>query len=216
MRSKFSVTTVRTWKELNGESCIVLDDMSQKKSICTSRSFAGQGISDFGILEEAVANFASRCASKLRHQRSCCQGVTVFAHTSPFREDVPSHFIQQSVQLSVPTQDTAEIIKTAVGMLRENFPAQESTSAPALFKKAGVIIWNITSARVVQQDLFDTIDRTKQKALLEAIDEINRRNGHDTVRIATQGTNVRFGLQNAYLSHQYTTNIDDVIVAKIK
>ena len=216
VRSKFSVTTVRTWKELNGESCIVLDDMSQKKSICTSRSFAGQGISDFGILEEAVANFASRCASKLRHQRSCCQGVTVFAHTSPFREDVPSHFIQQSVQLSVPTQDTAEIIKTAVGMLRENFPAQESTSAPALFKKAGVIIWNITSARVVQQDLFDTIDRTKQKALLEAIDEINRRNGHDTVRIATQGTNVRFGLQNAYLSHQYTTNIDDVIVAKIK
>ena len=216
VRSKFSVTTVRTWKELNGESCIVLDDMSQKKSICTSRSFAGQGISDFGILEEAVANFASRCAAKLRHQRSCCQGITVFAHTSPFREDVPSHFIQQSVQLSVPTQDTAEIIKTAVGMLRENFPAQESTSAPALFKKAGVIIWNITSARVVQQDLFDTIDRTKQKALLEAIDEINRRNGHDTVRIATQGTNVRFGLQNAYLSHQYTTNIDDVIVAKIK
>jgi DNA polymerase V len=216
VRSKFSVTTVRTWKELNGESCIVLDDMSQKKSICTSRSFAGQGISDFGILEEAVANFASRCAAKLRHQRSCCQGVTVFAHTSPFREDVPSHFIQQSVQLSVPTQDTAEIIKTAVGMLRENFPAQESISAPALFKKAGVIIWNITSARVVQQDLFDTIDRTKQKALLEAIDEINRRNGHDTVRIATQGTNVRFGLQNAYLSHQYTTNIDDVIVAKIK
>jgi DNA polymerase V len=140
----------------------------------------------------------------------------VFAHTSPFREDVPSYFIQQSVQLSVPTQDTAEIIKTAVGMLREYFPAQESTSAPALFKKAGVIIWNITSARVVQQDLFDTIDRTKQKALLEAIDEINRRNGHDTVRIATQGTNVRFGLQNAYLAHQYTTNIDDVIVAKIK
>ena len=60
------------------------------------------------------------------------------------------------------------------------------------------------------------MDRTKQKALLEAIDEINRRNGHDTVRIATQGTDIRFGLQHEYLSRQYTTNIEDIIVAKIK
>ena len=243
VRGKFNVTTVRTWKELNGESCIVLDDMSQKKSICTSRSFSGQGISDLGVLEEAVANFAARCASKLRRQHSCCQGVTMFAYTSLFREDVPPCFLQQSVQLSVPTQDTSEIVRAAVEMLHERFSsasqtpsasvphlpwrkkvdnsrmeagASSTTAHAPLFKKAGVIIWNITSARVVQQDLFDTVDRSKQKALLEAVDEINRRNGHDTVRIATQGTDVRFGLQHEYLSHQYTTNIDDVIVAKIK
>ena len=83
-----------------------------------------------------------------------------------------------------------------------------------LFKKAGVIIWNITSARAIQQDLFDPVDRKKQKALLDAIDEINRRNGHDTVRVATQGTDVRFGLKHEYLSRQYTTNIDDILVAK--
>ena len=213
VRSRFSVTAVRTWKELNGESCIVLSDTGEKKSICTSRSFSGQGINDVGVIEEAVANFAARCAAKLRRQRSCCQGITMFAHTSLFREGVPPRFIQQSVQLSVPTQDTSEIITAAVGMLRENLKAMPEMP---LFKKAGVIIWNITSARVVQQDLFDTVDRTKQKALLEAIDEINRRNGHDTVRIATQGTDIRFGLQHEYLSRQYTTNIEDVLVAKIK
>ena len=207
VRGKFSVTTLRTWKELNGESCIVLEDMSEKKSICTSRSFSGQGISDPAILEEAVANFAARCAAKLRRQHSYCQGITVFAHTSPFREDVPLCYLQQSVQLSVPTQDTAEIVKTAVGMLKAKL--QEG-----LFKKAGVIIWNITSARAIQQDLFDPVDRKKQKALLDAIDEINRRNGHDTVRVATQGTDVRFGLKHEYLSRQYTTNIDDILVAK--
>ena len=207
VRGKFSVTTLRTWKELNGESCIVLEDMSEKKSICTSRSFSGQGISDPAILEEAVANFAARCAAKLRRQRSYCQGITVFAHTSPFREDVPLCYLQQSVQLSVPTQDTAEIVKTAVGMLKAKL--QEG-----LFKKAGVIIWNITPVRAIQQDLFDPVDRKKQKALLDAIDEINRRNGHDTVRVATQGTDVRFGLKHEYLSRQYTTNIDDILVAK--
>ena len=70
VHSHFNITTVRTWKELNGESCISIEELPQKKSICTSRSFAGKGISDKDVVEEAVANFAVRCAEKLRHQGS--------------------------------------------------------------------------------------------------------------------------------------------------
>ena len=36
-----NVGAIRTWKELNGEDCIPMEDMSKKKSICTSRSFPG-------------------------------------------------------------------------------------------------------------------------------------------------------------------------------
>ena len=64
------------YKELNGESCISIEELPQKKSICTSRSFANEGITDKNVIEEAVANFAVRCTEKLRRQGSVCQGFT--------------------------------------------------------------------------------------------------------------------------------------------
>ena len=70
IRSHFNITTLRTWKELNGESCISIEELPQKKSICTSRSFANEGITDKNVIEEAVANFAVRCTEKLRRQGS--------------------------------------------------------------------------------------------------------------------------------------------------
>ncbi|MBO4827087.1 MAG: Y-family DNA polymerase [Prevotella sp.] len=209
VRAKFSVTTLRTWKELNGISCISIEQLPHKQTICTSRSFADKGITDHNILEEAVANFASRCAAKLRQQHCHCQGVSVFAHTSPFRPEAPQHTIYQTTTLTVATNDTAEIIAAAIRLLRNAY--QPGSYA---YKKAGVIIWNIMPSKAIQQHLFDPIDRTRQAALVKAIDEINRKNGHVTVRLAIQGTDKRFQLKKEYESLQYTTNINHIIVAK--
>lgn len=211
VRSHYNIMVVRTWKELNGISCISVDELPQKKSICTSRSFPGEGIVDLSILEEAVANFASRCSEKLREQKSCCRCVTVFAYTSRFRTDVPSDVIHESVTLPIAVQSSSEIIGAALGILRSNFRPGEGYA----YKKAGVILWDICPDNAVQQNLFDPIDRKKQLSLIRAIDKINRRNGRDKVRVAVQGTDVRFGLKHEYLSRQYTTNVRDIIVAKI-
>ena len=211
VKGLFGVTVVRTWRELNGVSCIDIEELPQRQSICTSRSFADQGITDTAVLEEAVANFASRCSAKLRKQKSCCQGVTVFAHTSRFRTDVPSHTINRSVSLPVAVQSSAEIISAALGMLRPML----RPDAGYAYKRAGVLLWNICPQNAVQQYLFDPVDRVKQRALVKAIDAINIRNGHDKVRVAVQGTDVRFGLKCEYISRQYTTNINDLPVARI-
>ena len=45
-----------------------------------------------------------------------------------------------------------------------------------------------TAASAIQTNLFDPIDRAKQARLAAAIDAINRRNGHYTVKVAIQGT----------------------------
>lgn len=50
---------------------------------------------------------------------------------------------------------------------------------------------------------------------MQAIDEINKKSGHNTIRISTQGYSKAWHLKNEYLSHQYTTNLDDVIVLKV-
>ena len=220
VRSHFNITTVRTWKELNGESCISIEELPQKKSICTSRSFAAEGISDKDVVEEAVANFAVRCAEKLRHQGSVCQGITVFAWTSRFNENVPEYTIHDSLTLPIATNAQEEIVGAALSILRAKYPKSMADSRPDRpdmsfhFKKAGVILWQISPDHPRQQDLFDPIDRSKQKKLMEAIDAINRKNGYGTIRQAIQGTDCRFDLKREYMSKQFTTNIHDILKVK--
>lgn len=220
VRSHFNITTLRTWKELNGESCINIEELPQKKSICTSRSFANEGITDKNVIEEAVANFAVRCTEKLRRQGSVCQGITVFAWTSRFNEHVPEYTIHDSLTLPIATNAQEEIVGAALSILRAKYPkpmADSRSDCPDMsfhFKKAGVILWQISPDHPRQQDLFDPIDRSKQKKLMEAIDAINRKNGYGTIRQAIQGTDCRFDLKREYMSKQFTTNIHDILKVK--
>lgn len=212
VRKLMTVTGVRTWKELRGESCINVDDLPQKQSICTSRSFADQGLSERGQVEEAVANFAAECVRKLKEQRSCCNGMTVFAYTSRFRLDLPQHVINRNVQLQVPSRDTAEIVGYAIGALRADW----REGMRYQYKKAGVILWGICPDSAIQTSLFDEIDRGKQAKLAAAIDAINRKNGHNTVKVAIQGTQRKgWKLKSEHKSQRFTTNLDEVIEVKM-
>ena len=212
IRRELTVTGVRTWKELRGESCISIEELPHKKSICTSRSFAEQGLNKLADVEEAVANFAAQCSRKLREQHTVCNSITIFAHTSRFREDLPQSYIYRTVQLTVPTNDHQELVSVAVKMLRDDWKDGDSY----FYKKAGVIVWGISRDNAIQTNLFDTVNREKQAALAKAIDEINRKNGHNKIRVAVQGNEKGWQLKKEYISKQYTTNLDDVIVLKVK
>ena len=216
VRCHFNITTMRTWKELNGENCISIEELPQKKSICTSRSFADEGISDKNVMEEAVANFAVRCTEKLRRQGSVCQGVTVFAWTSRFNDHVPEYTIHDSLVLPIATDAQDEIVGVALTILRARYPKSVS-DRPDLsfrFKKAGVILWQISPSTPREQDLFDPINRERQKALMAAIDAINHKNGYGTIRQAIQGTDCRFDLKREYMSKRFTTDISDILEVK--
>ena len=172
------------------------------------------------MIEEAVANFAVRCTEKLRRQGSVCQGITVFAWTSRFNEHVPEYTIHDSLTLPIATNAQEEIVGAALSILRAKYPkpmADSRSDRPGMsfhFKKAGVILWQISPDHPRQQDLFDPIDRSKQKKLMEAIDAINRKNGYGTIRQAIQGTDCRFDLKREYMSKQFTTNIHDILKVK--
>lgn len=208
VRRELTMTGVHTYRELQGESCISIEELPHKKSICTSRSFSGAGLDSLRDVEEAIANFAASCSRKLREAHTACATMTVFAYSNRFRMDVPQHCIYRSTNFAVPTSDTREIISTAVKILHEEW--REGVH----YKKAGVIVWNICEDNAIQGNLFDNIDRAKQSALAKAMDEVNRKNGHDTVRMAVQGYGNNWKLKNEYLSRQYTTNIKDIITVK--
>lgn len=211
VRRLLTVTGVRTWKELRGESCIDISELPQKQSICTSRSFPDKGLAQISVVEEAVANFAASCSRKLKEQKSLCRQMTVFAYTSRFRNDVPGHAINRTITLPVPTNDQMELVSAAVRILR----AEWKTDGGYFYKKAGVIVWDICAGSAVQADLFDPIDRGKQAKLSAAIDAINRKNGFNTVKVAVQGPDKRWHLKCEHKSGQYSTNLKEVIKVKI-
>lgn len=210
VRRMLTVTGSRTWRELRGESCISVDEQPLKKSICTSRSFAGEGLAEEAVVVEAVANFAAACSRKLREQQSCCAGMTVFAYTSRFATNAPANMIHRSVHFDVPTADQCELVARAVAELRAGWRA-----GGFRYKKAGVIVWDICSSGAVQSALFDPIDRARQQRLSLAVDVINRRNGHDKVKVAVQGSDKRWHLKCEYLTHQYTTNLSDTLIVRL-
>ena len=124
--------------------------------------------------------------------------------------DMPQDYIYQTANLQVPTNDHQELVSIAVKLLRDDWKGD----GRYWYKKSGVIVWNICKDEAIQGSLFDSVNREKQAALAKAIDEINRKNGHNTIRVAVQGYDKKWHLKNEYVSKQYTTNIDDIIVVK--
>jgi len=176
-----NINIVRTWQELNGEDVVPNEQLAKKKSICTSRSFNGM-ITDFDTLKTQVANYAARCAEKLRMQHTVASIVGVFVNTNVFREDLAQYWNFQERRLVTPTSSSIPIIQAASDVLSDIFrPGYH-------YKKAGVIVMGISSDGAIQQDLFDAnADQIqKMRRLDEVVDRINRMNGTETIVVGAQ------------------------------
>jgi len=114
IRKNFSVVLERTVRELNGESCIPLEELPPaKQQICCSRSF-GERITSKVAMQQALCQYATRTAEKLRGERQFCRRISVFIRTSPHAENEVFYGNSAGEKLSLPTQDTRDIIGAAM------------------------------------------------------------------------------------------------------
>ncbi len=180
VRKNFTSPGVQTWLELNGIPCIDTSEKPKKQSICTSRSF-GQMTGDILSLKEAVATYAAACANKLRGQGSVAGKVTVFLMTNRFRDDLPQYCNADSYDFPVKTDDTLEITAAAFKILERIY------RPGVLFKKAGVVLDEISSGAIVDLSLFDTMtNRIERHELMKILDEMNRKYGRKMVRLSVE------------------------------
>lgn len=211
VRRRWSVVLERTVRELQGMQCIELDDAPDpKKQIACTRSF-GKPITDLAPLMQAVSEFASRAAEKLRKQGSVATEVQVFAHTSPFR-DGPQFNRSVIVPLRRPTADTGDLVLAANHGIRRIYAAGYDLI------KAGVMLLDLVPGSVLQHELDleddDCADRSK---LMTALDAINGRYGKGTVHVASTGATEKvreWGMRQERRTPQYTTRWEDVPVAR--
>ena len=207
VRTNYTVTGLRTWKELNGLACINLEPPTAKKSITTSRSF-NRKLSSFDELFEVVANFTAACSRKLIDQNSKAKTLLVFLYTTT-RHDIDAYKSNAAkISLDVATADPSELIKASRKALELIFTTEQG------YKKAGVILSDITDN--IQTSLFDVVDRAKQDQLLKVVSNIKISNGDNALKIASQGS---FELGNymdrKFVSKQYTTKLDDIISVRV-
>lgn len=219
IRFRFNVVLERTVKELQGIDCIPNEQMAKKKSICTSRSFAGM-VTDFNTLKTHISNYAARCAEKLRKQKSMATAVAVFIQTNHFREDLPQYDNYMDITLATPSDSTIKIIETAGECLTNIFRQGYH------YKKAGVIVMTIDATQGIQPDIFEyNADKfAKLRRLDVAIDKINRINGREAVVIGaqqyptkdSQGKAIHFAdaIKHELKSKNPTTRWSDIIVLK--
>jgi len=176
-----NINITRTWMELNGHDCVPNEELAKKKSICTSRSFPGM-ISELDVLRTHVANYAARCAEKLRRQQTVAGIVGVFLNTNAFRQDLAQYWNFEETRLITPTASSIDIVKAALGVLDKIWRHGYQ------YKKAGVIVMGIGPNSQIQQDLFDVDAEQIQKMrrLDSVVDKINRINGSETVVLGSQ------------------------------
>lgn len=203
VRKNLKVVGIRTWKELQGVPCILKEKAKKKKNICTSRSF-GEMVCDFETLSEAVANFAAACARKLREEKTAAREVQVFILTNPFREDLAQYYKQKTVTLPVHSNHSNELVAAAKRALREIYVSGFR------FKKAGVVVSDIVPENEIQGNLFYGGDFVRLKKIHEVMDRINKAEGRNTLKIASQGFSQKWRLKNQFLSKRFTTRWDEL------
>lgn len=173
---------LRTWKELHGTPCIDIEPLSQQKSIMHSRTFAYM-TDDKSKLQTCISNYAVATARKLREQHSVCLAVTVFLNTNPHRDDLKQYGGSSTVRFSVATSDNGTIVKAAREALDKVFRAGYQ------YKRAGVILSDITPDEAIQLDMFGDASEHMERSrkLMAAVDAVNAKFGVNSVRLAAQG-----------------------------
>jgi DNA polymerase V len=215
IRRGWSVVLEKTVRELQGMQCIGLDDApSPKKEIACTRSF-GHAVTELSGLTEAITEFSSRAAEKVRKQKSMACEVMVFIRTSPFRKD-PQYSRSIVVPLRRPSADTGAIVQAAVMGLQAIF------RPGYLYAKAGVMLLDLQPDSMLQGELDLEDENTGEELadktlLMTALDTINHRFGKGTMKMASAGLDGErrvWSMKQERRTPAYTTNWDDIPVAR--
>ncbi len=205
LRNRFGVVMERTVRELRGESCIEMTDITPpKQQIISSRSF-GRLVTELSELEEAVSTYMSRAAEKLRHQDSVAATVYVYIRTNPNKDCEPQYSPGLTVALPQATNDTRELVNVALSCLRRIYREEFR------YQKAGVILSDISPAGIVQGDLFAEHTLAPNSAkLMSSLDRINLKMGKGVLKLASEGIDQGWKMKTGNKSPAYTTKWDEL------
>ena len=180
--------------------------------IATTRMF-GKPVFTLQEIKEAVATYTARAAEKLRRQNSAATTLDVFVvyngiEGQPYVYE-PKHLYNHFLLLK-PTSDTAQLIKTALPLVESLY------RKGAKYLKAGVVLGGLVPDDALQGNLFATSNVHQNRALMQALDNINFSMRDDMVKFAASGLSRNWKMRQEMRSKRFTTRWDELYLIKDK
>lgn len=213
VRRRWSVVLERTVRELKGMSCIGFDEApAPKQEIACTRSF-GHAVTQLNELQQALTEFASRAAEKLRRQSSHAGQVLCFIRTSPFRAQDAQYSRSIVMPLRRPTADSTEITQAALRGLQVLYKPGYR------YAKAGVMLLDLSPAQRCQQELAleQEPQSSEHEKLMRALDAINLRFGRGTLQLASaglEGEGRLWTMRQERKTPRYTTHWEELALVR--
>ncbi len=206
-RELLTVVGQRTVQELNGIPCSDLELYPKpKQATAVTRSF-GKPVTVSGEMEQAVSFYAARAGEKLRKAGQECGYLSVFIRTNVFNKD-PKYSASRAIRLPLPTNDSRMLVHYALQGLasiwREGYR----------YAKAGVILTELVREGTGQGQLFQPAPSGKSSAMMQVMDQLNKRMGRGTVYQAVTGIKRDWSLRAEHHSPRYTSRWTDLPKAR--
>lgn len=204
LKKIFSVLLVKTAYELNGVSCLSLDEAyPPKKSVVRSRSFS-HPLEKQEEIGEALSSFVSMAAENIRKEGQVANGIEVFLETSRFQENAYSNSLRATFK--EPTSYTPLLIGKAKELLSQIF------IEGLLYKKVGVHLIGLQSSRTYQRDFFAPQENLKRnESLMILLDDVNKKFGKESVKFAAVGIEQDWKRKQELSSKRYTSSWEDLL-----
>ncbi len=176
----FSSVMQRTIMELQGISCIELEDAPpSKKQIVSSKSF-GEKITDIADMREAICKYIQDAVKRLREDGSLCGTLIVFVQSNPFDKKVPYYGKSTSYDLPEPTDSVTVLARYSLQMLEQIYKPEVQ------FKKCGVMLSDLIDKDKYIPELFADVEQIQtNENLMLAYEHIQKRFGKTKISVGT-------------------------------
>jgi len=208
VRKHLSVVGLRLKQDLLGQAVIQFEEIRNKQSIATTRSF-DKTYTKFVDLRERVSTFAFSCAEKLRRQKSQANAMMVFIQTNSHKEQQAQYMKNIVVKLPFASNSSIDLVKYAIKGLEHIYKKGFQ------YKKAGVIVMDLSPEFPDQLSLFED-KNPKHKKLMQTMDRLNLDYGRHTVKLASQDINKMWKMKQENLSQRYSTDLNEIIIVNTK
>ena len=210
VKNKFTISGLTTQSELNFRKILGLDMHPEpQKNMISSKSFGKPVTTKIGM-QEAVAYHVANSTRKLRKRNLTASILRVFIMTNRFKEG--ENFWSASVVLDTSTNNTIEVMKKAMAILDRIYQPNKQ------YKKAGVMLLELTSENLVFQNLFDKPQTPKIVQLFKTVDYLNSIYGKNKIKITRQGVESKASkdwmMSVNHSSPRYTTKWEEMMVIK--
>lgn len=211
VQRRWSIVLAKTVRELNGTPCLTLDDIPpDKQQIACTRSF-GHPVTELHDLIEAITEFTSRAAEKLRKQNSQAGQLMAFIRTSPFRRKDLQHSAYRTIPLPSPSSDSTHLSEIACAIVRHLYRPGHK------YAKAGVMLMDLQPNTREQLSLQLSHEEPETRTrLMQALDSINQKHGRGTLHLASAGTAGRhrtWVMKQERKTPGYTTDWNEIPIA---